>query len=49
LRRSIIRQFQMGKSIRTLGRVHAGGEAGAEADIRAALIGAPAVALKVAA
>jgi len=39
----------LGKSIRTLGRIHARGEAGAEADIRAALIGAPVVALKEAA
>jgi hypothetical protein len=48
-RRAIVRQFQLGKSIRTLGRLHAHGEAGAEADIRAALIGDPAVALKAAA
>jgi hypothetical protein len=48
-RRAIVRQFQLGKSIRALGRLHACGEAGAEADIRAALIGDPTVALKVAA
>ena len=38
-RLALLRQFARGKGIRSIGRVHPQGEAGAESDLRAALVG----------
>ena len=38
-RLALLRQFARGKGIRSIGRVHPQGEAGAENDLRAALVG----------
>jgi hypothetical protein len=48
-RLALIKQFRLGASVRTLGRKHPKGEEGMQADLRAALMGAPAYDMKKAA